>query len=76
MSYLPGARFMARIICGMPAGGGPLLAAVEPVANFSIERRPFGHHARPNGDQYDALAPSIPTHLAALVKQLETQERG
>src|SRR5262245_24763289 len=25
-------------------------------------------------DQYDALAPPIPPHLAALVKQLETQE--
>ena len=27
-------------------------------------------------DQYDALATPIPPHLAALVKQLETQERG
>jgi hypothetical protein len=27
-------------------------------------------------DQYDALAPPVPPHLAALVKQLETQERG
>ena len=26
-------------------------------------------------DQYDALATSIPPHLAVLVKQLETQER-
>jgi hypothetical protein len=26
-------------------------------------------------DQYDALATPIPPHLAALVKQLETQER-
>jgi len=27
-------------------------------------------------DQYDALATPIPSHLAALIKQLETQERG
>jgi len=27
-------------------------------------------------DQYDALATPIPPHLAALVRQLETQERG
>jgi hypothetical protein len=27
-------------------------------------------------DQYDALATPIPPHLAALVKQLETQETG
>ena len=27
-------------------------------------------------DQYDALATPIPPHLASLVKQLETQERG
>ena len=27
-------------------------------------------------DQYDALATPIPPHLAALVKQLETQERA
>jgi hypothetical protein len=27
-------------------------------------------------DQYDALATPIPPHLALLVKQLETQERG
>jgi hypothetical protein len=27
-------------------------------------------------DQYDALATPIPPHLAALLKQLETQERG
>ena len=26
-------------------------------------------------DQYDALATPIPSHLATLVKQLETQER-
>jgi Anti-sigma factor NepR len=26
--------------------------------------------------QYDALAAPIPSHLAALLKQLETQERG
>jgi hypothetical protein len=27
-------------------------------------------------DQYDALVSPIPPHLASLVKQLETQERG
>jgi hypothetical protein len=27
-------------------------------------------------DQYDALATPIPPHLAALVKQLETEEQG
>jgi len=27
-------------------------------------------------DQYDTLATPIPPHLAALVRQLETQERG
>jgi hypothetical protein len=27
-------------------------------------------------DQYDSLATPIPPHLAALLKQLETQERG
>lgn len=27
-------------------------------------------------DQYDALTTTIPPHLATLVKQLETQERG
>jgi hypothetical protein len=27
-------------------------------------------------DQYDAVATPIPPHLAALVKQLKTQERG
>jgi hypothetical protein len=27
-------------------------------------------------DQYDALATPIPPHLASLVKQLKTQERG
>ena len=30
----------------------------------------------PRKDQYDALATPITPHLAALVKQLETQERG
>ena len=27
-------------------------------------------------DQYDALATPVPPHLAALLKQVETQERG
>jgi hypothetical protein len=27
-------------------------------------------------DQYDALATPVPPHLAALVKQVETQQRG
>jgi hypothetical protein len=52
---------------------GPLRANVNPARDRRVGLSAIGQCLT---DQYDALAPPVPPHLAALVEQLETQERG
>ncbi len=51
----------------------PSESRVNPARDRGLGWSAIGRSLR---DQYDALASPIPPHLAALVKQLETQERG
>jgi len=44
---------------------------LNPARDRSVSLSAIGHCLK---DQYDALAPPIPPHLAALLKQLETRE--
>jgi hypothetical protein len=49
---------------------------LSPTRNRSVGYFAIGQIGRCLKDQYHALATPIPPHLAALVRQLETQERG
>jgi hypothetical protein len=52
---------------------GPPQSNVNPARDRRVGLSAIGQCLK---DQYDALATPVPPHLAALVKQLEPQERG
>jgi hypothetical protein len=76
---------VGRLICGWPPtcktdGYHPYKSAIRDafgnrVAHGTIQSSAWSSPPRVS-EQYDALATPIPSHLAALLKQLETQEGG
>jgi hypothetical protein len=65
--------WIRRHVILYPHGTHPPRSKWNPARHRRVGLSAIGQSLK---DQYDALATPIPPHLAALVRQLETQERG